>query len=200
LRPTVIRAADCRRTSWRNGGGETVEVAVHPPSAALDAFDWRISSAGVAADGPFSDFPGVDRTLLVLTGDAITLSVAGRPPVLIDRRSAPFSFPGDSPATASLIDGSITDLNVMTRRGRFRHAVDRLDLDAPVVVARGEGECVVFCCTGRIDHGGPPLEPGDALMLSGPCSLAPMGGSAAAAIIRIWADRGPPPSTWRRSA
>ena len=62
----IIRARDCRTTPWKNGGGSTTEIAVEPSGASLDTFAWRISVARVAADGPFSEFPGIDRTLAVL--------------------------------------------------------------------------------------------------------------------------------------
>ncbi len=42
---------------WKNGGGETAEIAVFPPSADLSEFGWRISMATVSSDGPFSAFP-----------------------------------------------------------------------------------------------------------------------------------------------
>src|SRR3546814_10305481 len=61
----VLRAAAHRVMPWKNGGGSTTEVAVAPDGAGLDEFDWRISMAVVGADGPFSGFPGVDRTLAV---------------------------------------------------------------------------------------------------------------------------------------
>ncbi len=57
----VIRSTDYRRMPWKNGSGETAEIAIWPDGVALDAFDWRISMARVAADGPFSAFAGVDR-------------------------------------------------------------------------------------------------------------------------------------------
>jgi environmental stress-induced protein Ves len=63
---------------WKNGGDETTEVAAGPPGASLETFDWRISMAHIAQSGPFSLFPGVDRTLAVLSGVGIRLSVAGR--------------------------------------------------------------------------------------------------------------------------
>ena len=74
---------------------------------------WRASRA----DGPFSLFPGVDRTLAILEGEGLLLDIAGRAPVELTGASAPLSFPADAPTTASLIAGPITDLNVMTRRG-----------------------------------------------------------------------------------
>jgi environmental stress-induced protein Ves len=56
----ILRAENYRRMQWKNGGGETAEIAVSPDSAGLDDFDWRISMAtGQASGGPFSmPFPG----------------------------------------------------------------------------------------------------------------------------------------------
>ena len=65
-RATILTASSYRRMPWKNGGGETVEIAVSPEGAALSEFDWRISMATVATDGPFSIFPGIDRTLSIL--------------------------------------------------------------------------------------------------------------------------------------
>ena len=61
----LLRNSDHRRMPWKNGGGETVEVIVHPEGASLSDFGWRVSMATVASDGPFSVFPGIDRTLAV---------------------------------------------------------------------------------------------------------------------------------------
>ena len=57
-----------RRMPWKNGGGSTDEIATYPRGAGLDAFDWRVSIAHVASDGPFSRFPGVERTITLLEG------------------------------------------------------------------------------------------------------------------------------------
>jgi len=59
----ILRSADHKRMPWKNGGGETVEIAISPQGAGLADFDWRVSMATVASDGPFSVFPGIDRTL-----------------------------------------------------------------------------------------------------------------------------------------
>lgn len=122
----IVRARDYWRTSWKNGGGVTAEIAVAPQGAALDAFDWRISTAHVSGDGPFSFFPDIDRTLAVLNGEGIILDIAGRGDVRLDRTSAPYAFPGDVAVASRLIGGAIDDLNIMTRRGRFRHHLTRL--------------------------------------------------------------------------
>jgi len=155
----VIRSADYRRMPWKNGGGETAEVAICPDSAALDAFDWRVSMAQVATDGPFSAFAGVDRTLAVLTGEGLQLRVAGGPIVELTPLSAPYPFPGDATTTATLIAGAITDLNVMTRRGRVSHRVGRLDVIAPRSLPLAASVTLIVCAAGRL------------LAKSGPASL-----------------------------
>jgi environmental stress-induced protein Ves len=111
---------------WKNGGGETLEIAIFPSAAAGGDFDWRISMATVAADGPFSAFPEIDRTITVIDGDAIELSIEGRPAVLLDQAAEPYAFPGDVATSGRLRNGPIADLNVMVRRG-LPHSVTRLE-------------------------------------------------------------------------
>ena len=115
-----------RRMPWKNGGGETIEIAVSPQDAWLETFDWRVSMARVESDGPFSAFPGIDRTLAVLEGEGIELD-AGRAGAGACRGFAPYSFPGDVATASRLLGGPITDLNVMTRRGRLAHRVSVVD-------------------------------------------------------------------------
>jgi environmental stress-induced protein Ves len=126
----LLRASTYRRTRWKNGGGETMEIAISPIGSNLDNFDWRVSMATVASDGPFSIFAGVDRTLCILDGAGIQLRLADDPAQRLDDASAPWSFSGDVAAHARLIDGAVTDFNVMTRRDRFSHTVQRIRLQA----------------------------------------------------------------------
>ena len=119
------RAADYRRSRWKNGRGETLEVAIHPPSSTLDTFEWRISVALLEAEADFSDFPGIDRTLTIIDGEGIDLVVNGQLHRL-DRSAAPLRFPGEQPARAVLLGGRSADLNVMTRRTVADHVVARL--------------------------------------------------------------------------
>jgi uncharacterized protein len=122
----IIRAADCRTTPWKNGNGSTTEIAAEPTGASLDTFDWRISMAQVASDGPFSEFFGIDRTLAVIKGSGLVLTIGSDAPVTLQRGSDPITFAGDVATSARLIAGEITDLNVMTRRGRFSHRLLRI--------------------------------------------------------------------------
>jgi uncharacterized protein len=122
----IIRAGDCRTTPWKNGGGSTTEIAAGPEGATLETFDWRVSMARVASDGPFSDFPGIDRTLAVIKGAGMILSIGSNASVMLSSGTEPVSFAGDTPTSARLTEGEITDLNVMTRRGRFSHRLLRI--------------------------------------------------------------------------
>ncbi|MER5981946.1 HutD family protein [Streptomyces sp. NPDC001787] len=117
--PHVLRAAGRAAVPWKNGGGVTREIAAGPEGAAMDAFDWRISLAEVAADGPFSVFDGVDRTLTVVEGAGIHLLVGGEHHI-VDEPLWPHDFPGDLPAEGRLPAGPVVNLNVMWRRGRTR--------------------------------------------------------------------------------
>ncbi|MCF3948852.1 HutD family protein [Acidiphilium sp. AL] len=129
----IIRSGEYRCMPWKNGGGETAEIDIFPPESGIDAFDWRVSMAHVTADGAFSQFTGIDRTLSILEGKGIRLAVSDQAGIDITPDSLPYSFPADVPTVAQLIDGPVIDLNVMTRRGRFVHRVTRLRQTAPVV-------------------------------------------------------------------
>ena len=122
----ILRSSDYRRMRWKNGLGETAEVAIAPEGASLDDFDWRISMARLDAGGPFSAFPGIDRTLSILSGTGLRLATGSASPVELRQDSMPFDFRGDEACESALIDGTVTDLNVMTRRDRCWHQVRRL--------------------------------------------------------------------------
>jgi len=112
-----------RRMPWKNGGGETVEIAVWPPQSDLDSFDWRLSLASINEDSPFSIFPGIDRHLSVVEGAGIGLAFGNGEAVTLTRATPSFFFPGDMPVSGRLLDGPIVDLNLMVRRATCRAAV-----------------------------------------------------------------------------
>jgi len=114
----ILRASDRSSTPWKNGGGLTREVAVHPPGGDLDNFDWRVSLAEVRRAGAFSSFAGVDRHMAVISG-CLGVSISGREPLSVSPDSPPLTFPGEVPVYAEPRREPVTDLNVMTRRGHF---------------------------------------------------------------------------------
>lgn len=145
----ILRASDHKQMPWKNGGGVTIEIAIHPANATVDNFDWRISTATVAQDGAFSVFPDIDRTLAVLEGNGIILSVDGVETTLT-QVSEPYSFAADAQTSARLIDGTITDLNIMTRRGAYTHEVKRIVPDNQTAHLNFEEQSFLFVASGTI--------------------------------------------------
>ncbi|MGB3389094.1 MAG: HutD family protein, partial [Pseudaminobacter sp.] len=135
----------------------------------IEDFDWRLSTARVAAGGPFSTFPCIDRTLAVLEGEGLELATEGMQPATLTTTSQPLAFPGDAPTSAGLIGSEVTDLNIMTRRGRVSHRMQRLAITGSTELAADAGEVLVFCYSGtvRIDVDGQAelLSPRDTLHL-----------------------------------
>ena len=125
----ILRAADRVAVPWKNGGGFTREVAAHPLQSDLGSFDWRVSLAEVRRGGPFSAFPGIDRHMAVIAG-CLELSISGRDVLSLTADSAPLSFPGEVPVYAAPRVESVTDLNVMTRRGRYTARMTRCSVAA----------------------------------------------------------------------
>lgn len=162
----LLKAADHRHMPWKNGGGVTVEIAVFPLNASVDNFDWRVSTATVASDGAFSVFTGIDRTLSVLDGDGITLSIEGLDDTILMGETPPLFFPADSPTSAKLLGAPITDLNVMTRRGRFSHQVMRHQINEQTDLCLSGRFVLIFCGKGMVlTTSSVRLETGDCLML-----------------------------------
>lgn len=130
-RITLLRGAALVASPWKNGGGITREIAAEPldgteRDASLDAFAWRVSVADVAQAGPFSRFPGVDRTLVLLEGAGMLLDESGdrdtthalTQPLDVAR------FRGEAAIEARLIAGATRDFNVMVRRDAARGTLD----------------------------------------------------------------------------
>ncbi|MBB3220575.1 HutD/Ves family protein [Pseudoduganella umbonata] len=122
---TLIQYASLHPTPWKNGGGCTTEILASPPGATLDDFDFRISLATIVHSGPFSTFPGVDRTLSLVDGGSVVLDVGNERRVALSEREPVVAFPGEVPVSATVDGVPTVDFNVMTRRGRCSHQVER---------------------------------------------------------------------------
>ena len=164
----ILKAADYRRMPWKNGKGTTSEVLIEPPGVGLEAFDWRVSLAQVVEDGAFSSFPGIDRTLAVLSGGPLVLTVDAGAPVRLTAGAAPLPFAADVPCRAILAGPPVVDLNVMTRRGRAWHRLTAVSV-GPLTVAAPVALLVAQSATlrGVADEVAFELEAEDAALLEG---------------------------------
>src|SRR5580658_10488529 len=88
---------------WKNGGGATRTIAVSPPGAGFDDFDWRVSIADVASSGEFSRFPGIDRTILLLDGAGMTLHLEDGQVLPLTAPFQPQEFSGDQVVRSALV-------------------------------------------------------------------------------------------------
>src|SRR5687768_11288563 len=82
MRMRHLKADNYRRQPWKNGGGFTTELMVEPDG---DRWLWRLSIANVEQSGPFSDFAGYERTLMLLSGEGMELHFEEAPAMRIDR-------------------------------------------------------------------------------------------------------------------
>ncbi|WP_406859393.1 HutD family protein [Streptomyces sp. HUAS MG47] len=166
----LLRAHDRPATPWRNGGGVTREVAAGPADAGLEDFVWRVSLADVAAGGPFSSFPGVDRIITVVDGPGMELTVDGVPHT-VDALYEPFAFPGDADTDCRLLGGPLVDFNVMTRRTAATARV-RVTREGFSVAPQGGAVTLVIALAGTatVAESGATLDRFDAVLFSGPGS------------------------------
>jgi hypothetical protein len=166
----LIPLATLQAAPWKNGGGSTTEIAVWPPGAQFDAFDWRISLATIAADGPFSVFTGIDRTLTLVDGGGVDLALDDGRSVALRPDHPTFVFAGELKIDASLAHGATTDFNVMTRRAHCVHRLERVRFSGHRQVSRNRATTLLFLAEGtqaqcHCDGQQFALTRGDALLL-----------------------------------
>ena len=144
----LIAFASLLPVPWKIGGGSTTEIAALPPGTQFHDFDWRISLATVLQDGPFSLFPGVDRTLALVEGPGLVLDVDERR-FMLDDEDAVIEFAGESTVRATLDGGPSIDFNVMTRRAVCHHKFGRRRLEGASVFAPRGDRSVLFLAEGE---------------------------------------------------
>ncbi len=178
----LLRGADRVAVPWKNGGGVTREVAIWPPSAGVDDFDWRVSIAEVRNAGPFSQFVGIDRTLAILQG-RLVLTFADHA-VELTESGTPFVFPGDVPCSGAPVEGPVIDLNVMVRRGRGGAHVDRVTHTTALAAVKAMLIVASASTDIRLGTQDLTLQRFDAVLIEGPHD-DPLSLSGAAFVIQI---------------
>jgi len=135
----IQRAVNRTPQPWKNGLGVQYEIACD--GSLPDDWTWRLSTADITQDVPFSVFPGVNREFCVADGNGVVLTING-----VEHRCEPGSitkFRGDDVVFATLIDGSMRALNLMVRDGsaekhlhvvRAGGSIDMAKADAVVAV------------------------------------------------------------------
>jgi uncharacterized protein len=156
----IVHLHDCPARPWKNGLGRTRELAVAPPGAGMGDFLWRVSVAEVDSAAPFSAFPGVDRTIVLLDGDGFGMALDDGRTHALTEPFAPFAFPGEAQVAVSLAGGPTRDFNLMTRRGRVQGRV-RIWRESADAVLRPH-TVLLYCARGRLQLDDDVLGAGDA--------------------------------------
>lgn len=170
----VVRGDTLKAAPWKNGGGVTREIAAYPVGASLETFVWRVSVADVERSGPFSQFPGIDRKLVLLAGSGMHLAQARGATHALMEPLAVASFDGEAAVDAQLIDGATRDFNLMVRR-------DRADATLEIWPGAHGRRCrlaadaaLVFCASGSLDVHLDGVSPSRAAVLSSHVALGAM--------------------------
>ena len=158
--------------AWKNGLGTTDEIAIDPPGDVLGsgAFNWRLSMATVGQSGPFSAFPGYERTIMLIEGAGMELDIPGQATRRLDRLFEPFVFSGDEPAQCRLIAGPVRDFNLMIARAHWRARTHVLAVGAAREQLEAVGDLVILHCFGgvvdvAVDHAEEALPSGHTLVI-----------------------------------
>jgi environmental stress-induced protein Ves len=170
----VIPANEYRRERWRNGLGWTREIHAAAPAASGPVernWDWRLSIAEIEHDAAFSSFPGVERELVLLTGNGLRLRFDdGRVHELLPPH-ARLRFAGERGVVGELVDGPTQDFNLMWHRDAVEAQLWHRPLVGPMVIFAEPGHTwAIHLLAGQArfadDSGLPPLAAGDTALLS----------------------------------
>jgi environmental stress-induced protein Ves len=109
----ILDPASFKTVPWKNGGGTATDIAVG--LGADGEVDWRVGTAAILKDGPFSNYEGVTRTFTIIAGPGVHLDFAGEGTRTLDR-DQPTRFAGAPAPFCRLRDGtSATAFNLLTR-------------------------------------------------------------------------------------
>jgi environmental stress-induced protein Ves len=200
----VLRRSDYKAIPWKNGRGIAHQIAASPAGAGYDTMDWQVSRPEIAADGPFSSLPGLDRQFMLVSGNGLTLKVRSDADGLsfdhqIDAPLEPFAFRGEWAVECVLRDGPVQVFNVMTRRGRAGARLEVVAAAAARPVAKPAGETLlVYVARGPVEAWGrwgkATLAADDSILIDDAgateIAIAPAEGRAAQfALVRLHTER-----------
>lgn len=117
---------------WRNGGGLTRTIASASQGGQVI---WRVSAADITRAGPFSRFPGMNRSAVLIEGERLELT-GGCRHIAFSGLGHTVHFDGDEALYASGPQQPVRLWNVMTRRGQAMTSVAE-HRDSPVSLKSG---------------------------------------------------------------
>ena len=136
---------------WKNGKGQTTELIINPGGSLTD-FDWRLSIADMVSDGVFSSFAGMQRHLILHSGQGLTLTHSQNDhQIQQDTLNAPLdiaAFDGAFYTAGDLSAGAVKNFNVMSKTATYHSQVstyfDHQSIELPHCA-----HCFVYCLEGQ---------------------------------------------------
>jgi uncharacterized protein len=185
----IIRQSSFTATPWKNGGGITYEAMRVPLGG--DAFLWRVSVAHIDSSGPFSDFAGYSRSMVLLRGAGLTLKFGNGEQRVLQKIGDSAAFDGAMPTRCELLQGPCVDLNFMSSKSlRADARIVRLD-QGPTALSAPDS-ALIFSLEAPLLLDGDAGDAGDAVRLE-PWDLAVFS-QGTVRLRRIEADRLSAPS------
>jgi len=127
----IVPANEYRRERWRNSAGWTREIC---KSSDVDDWDWRLSIAEIEQDAQFSSFPGIDRELVLLSGQGLRLRFDDGELQSLEPPHGRARFAGERGVRGELADGPTHDFNLMWRRDVIDAQLWHRPLVGPMVI------------------------------------------------------------------
>ena len=158
-----IKKSDQLVMPWKNGQGSTAQIDIIPEGAIFSdgSFRWRLSSATVSGTGSFSQFPGCDRWLVVLSGQGLLLNGETFGPF------TPLKFAGEEVIECDLIKDEVVDLGIIYHRDHV-HAemkVLQISADASHKLRFEMQQVYIYCINGSAMVGEHRLSEGDCIRI-----------------------------------
>lgn len=149
----LISASEFKRVPWKNGKGETIELAISE-GGELGGFDWRLSIARVSENGAFSNFPHITRNLVLIEGahlalhhdttfvtneDGKPLEPLAQPKTDVLNELLSFAtFDGGTTTKGEVTAGAIIDFNMMHNANKYHGQLETYLAPTEVNLAESE--------------------------------------------------------------
>lgn len=164
---------------WKNGRGTTAQIAMDSEQSVFpENFLWRVSSAQVTSNDPFSIFDGCRRALVVVQGQGLLLNDVELKPLV------PYFFSGNEQIDCRLIEGPVVDLGVIFNTQKVKVGMEVLK-GSEIKLQCSEGIQFLYLVEGDAKFSAGVLQQGDTLKLAAPESITLTGSSLVGVLISI---------------
>ncbi|KAI9287749.1 hypothetical protein BC943DRAFT_318756 [Umbelopsis sp. AD052] len=136
---------DYREQSWKNGLGQTAEIAIYPKQKNFiqDTFFWRFSVSTIQANCNFSLFPGYECTTIVLPNGSeqkstLLLNHRGEEVATNIKQLFPYTWSGEWSTSCKVTNPPVHNLQFLINRelGKAQFHVEKIG--QPVSTENGE--------------------------------------------------------------